>query len=101
MKKSGRGGESVTPSGARGGGPSAAANCLVDAHAHFLHAECGRSDWRAVNEARFRAGVRIGITYHVASILGSYGFTSPTYFPSPTDVVLGNDAMLALLKAES
>jgi predicted TIM-barrel fold metal-dependent hydrolase len=101
MKKPGGGGESVTPSGARGGGASAAANFLVDAHAHFLHAECGHSDWRAVNDARFRAGDRIGVTYHVASILGSYGFTSPTYFPSPADVGLGNDAMLALLKAES
>jgi uncharacterized protein len=74
---------------------------LIDAHAHFLHAGVGRSDWRAVNDARFRAGHRIGITYHVASILGSYGFTSPTYFPSPTDVVAGNDAMIALLNGEA
>lgn len=42
----------------------------------------------------------MGITCHVASILGSYGFTSPTYFPSPEDVVLGNDAMLALCASE-
>src|SRR5687768_5242592 len=40
-----------------------------------------------------RAGDRIGITYHVASVLGSYGHTSPTYFPSPADVSAGNDAM--------
>lgn len=72
----------------------------MDAHAHFLHAGAGRSDWQTVNDARFRAGERIGITYHVASILGSYGFTSPTYFPSPTDVVAGNDAMIALLERE-
>jgi predicted TIM-barrel fold metal-dependent hydrolase len=73
---------------------------LIDVHAHFLHAGAGRSDWKAVNDARFRAGDRIGITYHVASILGSYGFASPTYLPSPTDVTPGNDAMIALLKSE-
>ena len=69
---------------------------LIDAHAHFLHAKCGRTDWREVNAARLRAGARIGITCHVASVLGTYGYTSPTYFPSPADVVLGNDAMLTL-----
>lgn len=74
---------------------------MIDAHAHFLHAGAGRSDWQAVNDSRFRAGDRIGITYHVASILGSYGFASPTYFPSLTDVVAGNDAMIALLKSEA
>jgi predicted TIM-barrel fold metal-dependent hydrolase len=74
---------------------------LIDAHAHFLHAGAGRSDWQAVNDARFRAGERIGVTYHVASILGSYGFTSPTYFPSPTDVIAGNDAMIALLRSDA
>ena len=71
---------------------------LIDCHAHFLHAHCGRSDWEAVNAARFRAGEKIGVTCHVASILGTYGFTSPTYFPSPADVTLGNDAMLAMSK---
>ena len=69
---------------------------LIDAHAHFLHAGCGRSDWKEVNAARFRAGERIGITCHVASVLGTYGFSSPTYFPSPKDVTVGNDAMLRL-----
>lgn len=69
---------------------------LIDAHAHFLHAGCGRADWDDVNAARFRAGRAMGITCHVASVLGSYGFTSPTYFPSPRDVTVGNDAMLAL-----
>jgi predicted TIM-barrel fold metal-dependent hydrolase len=53
-----------------------------------------------VNDARFRAGERIGITYHVASILGSYGFSSPTYFPSPRDVTRGNDAMLDICSRE-
>lgn len=54
-----------------------------------------------MNDARFRAGDRIGVTYHVASVLGSYGFSSPTYFPSPTDVTVGNDAMLAIAERES
>jgi uncharacterized protein len=73
---------------------------LIDAHAHFYHAKAGRADWAEVNAARFRAGDRIGITYHVASVLGSYGFTSPTYFPSPTDVTEGNDAMLDICAGE-
>jgi hypothetical protein len=71
---------------------------LIDAHAHFLHEGCGRSDWRDVNAARLRAGERMGITCHVASILGSFGFHSPTYFPSPDDVTAGNDAMLSLCR---
>lgn len=73
---------------------------LIDAHAHFLHAGCGRSDWADVNAARLRAGATIGITCHVASVLGSYGFRSPTYFPSPEDATTGNDAMLALCASE-
>lgn len=73
---------------------------LIDAHAHFHHAAAGRADWARVNDARLRAGDRIGITYHVASILGSYGHTSPTYFPSPADATTGNDAMAALAAAD-
>ena len=73
---------------------------LIDVHAHFWHAEAGRSDWHELNEARFRAGDAMGVTVHVASVLGTYGFTSPTYFPSPADVTRGNDAMLALCAAE-
>ena len=73
---------------------------LIDAHAHFYHAATGRADWAEVNAARFRAGERIGITYHVASVLGSYGFSSPTYFPSPADVTVGNDAMLEICARE-
>jgi predicted TIM-barrel fold metal-dependent hydrolase len=73
---------------------------LIDAHAHFYHAGAGRADWAEVNAARFRAGERMGITYHVASILGSYGFSSPTYLPSPADVTVGNDAMLAICARE-
>ncbi len=72
---------------------------LIDAHAHFFHAGCGRADWEARNEARLRAGARLGVGCHVASILGSWGHTSPTYFPSPPDVTVGNDAMYALADA--
>ena len=74
---------------------------LIDAHAHFYHAQAGRADWQRVNESRLAAGDRIGITYHVASILGSYGHTSPTYFPSPADVTQGNDAMAQLAADEA
>lgn len=73
---------------------------LIEVHAHFYHAGCGRRDWRDRNASRLRAGERIGITCHVASCLGSWGFTSPVYFPSPRDVEIGNDAMLALATAE-
>ena len=73
---------------------------LIDIHAHFLHAGTGRRDWEAPNRARLRAGDRIGITSHVASTLGSWGFTSPTYFPSPRDATVGNDAMLDLQQRE-
>ena len=87
----------MTPGGAvplAGGGP------LIDIHAHFMHAGCGRAHWRDVNEGRLVAGERMGITVHVASVLGSWGHTSPIYFPSPADVSVGNDAMLALQAAE-
>jgi uncharacterized protein len=73
---------------------------LIDVHAHFYHAGAGRSDWRDLNAARFRAGDRIGVTYHVASVLGTYGFASPTYFPSPGDVTVGNDIMLDIAQRE-
>lgn len=73
---------------------------LIDAHAHFYHGGAGRSDWQRVNAARFRAGDAVGVTYHVASVLGSYGHTSPTYFPSPEDVTKGNDAMRAIARAD-
>ena len=72
---------------------------LVDIHAHFYHDGGARANWRDLNAARLRAGERIGITYHVASILGSWGATSPTYFQSAADTVTGNDAMLALQRA--
>ncbi|MDE3215659.1 MAG: amidohydrolase family protein [Gemmatimonadota bacterium] len=86
--------------GARGGGPLAGAGPLIDAHAHFYHPRSPRGDWAEVNAARLRAGERIGITYHVASILGSWGASSPVYFPSPADVTAGNDAMYAICERE-
>jgi hypothetical protein len=81
--------------------PLAGREPLIDAHAHFLFAETGRADWTEVNDARFRAGDRIGVSYHVASILGTFGFSSPTYFPSPDDVTRGNDAMLEIADREA
>jgi len=69
---------------------------LIDVHAHFLHAASGRADWEARNASRLRAGDRIGITWHVASVVGSFGHTSPLYFPSAADLTAGNDALLAL-----
>src|SRR5690242_3434755 len=69
---------------------------LIDVHAHFLHDRTPRADWRERNASRLRAGERVGITIHVASILGSWGLTSPIYFSSPSDTTDGNDRMLAL-----
>lgn len=69
---------------------------LIDVHAHFLHARTPRADWRERNVSRLTAGAKMGISMHVASILGSWGLTSPIYFPSPRDVTAGNDALLAL-----
>lgn len=69
---------------------------LIDVHAHFFPERSPRSDWRAYNASRLRAGERIGVTVHVTSTLGTFGMTSPTYFPSPDDVVYGNDFTIAL-----
>ncbi|HEV8355600.1 MAG TPA: amidohydrolase family protein [Gemmatimonadales bacterium] len=73
------------------------AGALVDVHAHFFHPGGPRADWAERNASRLRAGARIGITCHVASILGSWGRTSPTYFPSAEDVTVGNGALLELI----
>lgn len=81
-------------SGLAGPGP------LIDVHVHFQHAAGGKADWREQNARRLAYGDRIGITLHIASILGSWGQTSPTYFPSPADVTDGNEAMRAI-EAES
>ncbi len=64
---------------------------LIDVHVHFLHSLTPRRDWRARNESRIRAGERIGITWHVSSILGTWGLRSPIYFPSQPDVTLANE----------
>lgn len=72
---------------------------LIDVHAHFFYEGCDRADWASLNASRLRAGEQIGISFHVASILGSWGASSPTYFQSPADTVIGNDAMLLLQRA--
>ncbi len=72
---------------------------LIDVHAHFFTERSGRADWREINEARMAAGESIGITCHVASILGSWGYSSPTYFPSPDDVTHANERMLEIAAA--
>jgi predicted TIM-barrel fold metal-dependent hydrolase len=69
---------------------------LIDVHAHFLHDRSPRADWQQRNASRLRAGERVGITVHVASILGSWGATSPIYFPSPADIEYGNSFLLQL-----
>ena len=72
---------------------------LIDVHAHFYHDRTPRADWRERNASRLRAGEKMGVTVHVASVLGSWGLTSPVYFPSPDDLTYGNDALLALRDA--
>src|SRR2546426_4238911 len=72
---------------------------LIDVHAHFYHDRTPRADWRERNASRLRAGERMGVTIHVASVLGTWGRTSPVYFPSPPDLQYGNDALLALERA--
>src|SRR2546428_7859578 len=72
---------------------------LIDVHAHFYHDGPRRADWRERNASRLRAGERMGVTIHVASVLGTWGRTSPVYFPSPPDLQYGNDAFLALERA--
>src|SRR5207245_9389850 len=68
----------------------------IAVHAHFYHAGAARAEWPERNASRLAAGRKIGVTIHVASILGSWGRTSPIYFPSPRDVQAGNTALLAL-----
>src|SRR3989442_4153668 len=74
---------------------------VIDVHAHFYHAAPPRADWRERNASRLAAGRKIGVTIHVASILGTWGRTSPIYFPSPRDVEEGNSALLALAREHS
>jgi predicted TIM-barrel fold metal-dependent hydrolase len=86
-------------SGGRGA-PLAGPGPLIDVHAHFYQQGSGRASWKALNAARLEAGDRIGITWHVGSVLGSWGASSPVYFQSADDTVAGNDAMLQVQAAE-
>lgn len=63
---------------------------LIDVHAHFWHDRTPRADWDAINRRRLAAGERVGITIHVASVLGSWGMRSPVYFMSPDDLTHAN-----------
>jgi len=72
---------------------------LIDPHAHFHWAE-SRDDFARYNASRLRACDAIGVSCQVASILGTWGKRSPTYFASPGDVSSGNDAMYAIADAE-
>ena len=85
------------PGGLDGHYPAAADSpMLIDIHAHFFHDKTGRPDWRERNRSRLDAGERMGVRWHVASILGSFGHSSPTYFPSPSDLTHGNAEMRRL-----
>ncbi|MEP6766198.1 MAG: amidohydrolase family protein [Gemmatimonadaceae bacterium] len=66
---------------------------LIDVHAHFHTDRTGRANWQGYNESRLEAGRKIGVNCHVASVLGSWGQTSPTYFPSPDDLTYANNWM--------
>jgi predicted TIM-barrel fold metal-dependent hydrolase len=69
---------------------------LIDVHAHFHSHRSSRGDWEELNASRLRAGATMGITAHVASVLGTWGARSPTYFPSPEDVTHANTYMAEL-----
>lgn len=71
---------------------------LIDIHSHFLHERTPRADWAERNASRLAASRRIGTTWEVASILGSWGRTSPTYFPSPADLTWANERQRQLCR---
>ncbi len=73
---------------------------LIDVHAHFHTPFTNRGDWARYNASRLTAGERIGVLSHVASVLGSWGHTSPTYFSSPADQTQANRWMLDFAEAE-
>ena len=75
--------------------PLAGAQPLIDVHAHFHTPYTNRTDWHRYNSSRLNAAVRIGVRSQVASVLGSWGFTSPTYFASPDDQSRANAWMCA------
>ena len=87
----------VTPDCAPLGGDAP----LIDVHAHFLTPYTNRSDWQTYNASRLDAGNRIGVRCHVASVLGSWGYTSPTYFASPDDQTRANDWMFGFADMHS
>ena len=76
--------------------PLAGDGPLIDPHAHFHTPMSGRSDWARYNASRLEGGDRMGGCAHVASILGAWGHTSPTYFPSPDDLTRANAFMRGL-----
>jgi predicted TIM-barrel fold metal-dependent hydrolase len=43
----------------------------------------------------------MGVDAHVASVLGSWGHTSPTYFPSPDDLTIANRWMREFARADA
>ncbi len=73
--------------------PLGGSSPLIDVHAHFHTPHTNRADWMRYNASRLDAGARIGVRCHVASVLGSWGHTSPTYFSSPADQTRANDWM--------
>lgn len=81
--------------------PLAGAAPLIDVHAHFHTPYTNRADWATYNEARLDACARIGVSTQVASVLGSWGHTSPTYFSSPDDQTRANQWMLAYAHAHA
>lgn len=80
--------------------PLAGATPLIDIHAHFYQPGV-KVDGEHLNRRRMEVGDLIGIRCHVASVLGSWGVTSPTYFQSPRDTVVANDFMLSLQAADA
>lgn len=73
---------------------------LIDVHAHFYSPMCNRADWERYNRSRLDAGSRIGVVCHVASVLGSWGYTSPTYFASPEDQLRANSWLFDMVRQE-
>lgn len=71
---------------------------LIDPHAHFHSPLTNRGDWMQYNASRLNTGARMGVRCHVASILGSWGHKSPTYFASPDDQTRANDFMFDLAR---
>ena len=81
--------------------PLGGSSPLIDVHAHFHSPYTNRADWTAYNDSRLKAGTRMGVRSHVASVLGSWGYTSPTYFASPDDQTRANSWMFAFAREHS